>query len=299
MTITDGFRTLLARIEPSDRDSAVYDSHRQSVTRRLETVFSATNVELIGSYSRGSGIRSTSDIDLLLKLKREEVRRGDRYKSSSTILDHVRTELLNRYPNTSVMRDVHAVVVKFADNQYPVDVVPGFYYQHGGAMNYPVFAIPNGVGGWMPASPQAHNKFISDADVQSGGKLKRTAKLIKFWRHCRTPSIPLNSFHVELFLAQEKVCVGAISYAVCFNNALAKLANRQSQPLTDPVGISGQIPAAYTEDKRRKVQEALIASANRAYKAIQAEKSGNMNEALRLWDLVFNGYFPKSAVAAA
>jgi len=299
MTIADGFKTLLARIEPTARDSTVYDTHRQSITRRLETVFSTTKVDLIGSYSRGSGIRSISDIDLLLKLKRDEVRRGNGYKSSTTILEHVRTELLNRYPNTSVVRDVHAVVVKFADNQYPVDVVPGFYYQQGGALNYPVFAIPNGAGGWMPASPQAHNKFINDADVRSGGKLKRTAKLIKFWRHCRTPSIPLNSFHVELFLAQEKVCLPAMSYGVCFNNALAKLANRQCQPVSDPVGISGQIPAAHTEDKRRKAQEALIVSANRAYRAIQAEKNGNTGEALRVWDLVFNGYFPTNAVAAA
>lgn len=299
MTVVDGFKTLLLRIEPTERDLLVYESHRQSITRRLETVFATNKVELIGSYSRGSCIRSTSDIDLLLGLKREEVRRGEGYKTSSTILDHVRNELLNRYPATPVVRDVHAVVVRFADNQHPVDVVPGFYLQQGGAMNYPVFAIPDGRGWWMPASPQSHNKFINDADGQSGGKLKRVAKLIKFWRHCRTPHIPLNSFHVELFLAQERVCVGPMSYALCLNNAFAKLADRQCQPLEDPIGISGQVPAAYTEDKRRRAQEAVYASANRAYNALQAEQSGNMREALRLWDLVFHGSFPESAAAAA
>ena len=77
MTVVDGFKTLLLRIEPTERDLLVYESHRQSITRRLETVFAANKVELIGSYSRGSCIRSTSDIDLLLGLKREEVRRGE------------------------------------------------------------------------------------------------------------------------------------------------------------------------------------------------------------------------------
>src|SRR5947207_14040952 len=115
MTVADGFKTLLSRIEPSDRDLAVYESHQHSITRRLETVFSTNKVDLIGSYSRGSGVRSTSDIDLMLKLKREEVKWGDGYKTSSTILDHVRTELLNRYPSTSLVRDVHAVVVRFSD----------------------------------------------------------------------------------------------------------------------------------------------------------------------------------------
>src|ERR1700694_831373 len=132
MTVADGLKTLLLRIEPTDRDLQVYESHRQSITRRLETVFATNKVELIGSYSRGSCIRSTSDIDLLLRLKREEVRWGEGYKSSSTILDHVRNELVNRYPATPVVRDVHAVVVRFADNQHPVDVIPGFYLQQGG-----------------------------------------------------------------------------------------------------------------------------------------------------------------------
>lgn len=299
MKVADGFNTLLLRIEPTERDIEVYESHRQSITRRLETVFSTNKVELIGSYSRGSSVRSSSDIDLLLTLKREEVRWGEGYKASSTILDHVRSELLNRYPATPVARDVHAVVVRFADNQHPVDVVPGFYLQHGGAMNYPVFAIPDGRGGWMPTSPQSHNKFINDADAQSGSKLKRVARLIKFWRRCRAPHIPLNSFHVELFLAQEGVCAGPKSYALCLNNAFAKLANRQCQPLADPVGVSGQLPAAYTEDKRRRAQEAVYASAKRAYNALQAEQNGDTREALRLWDLVFHGSFPKSAAAAA
>lgn len=299
MDVADGFKTLLSRIEPTERDIEVYESHRQSITRRLETVFATNRVELIGSYARGSSIRTTSDIDLLLTLKREEVRRGEGYKTSSTILDHVRNELLSRYPATPVKRDVHAIVVQFADNQHPVDVVPGFYLQHGGAMNYPIFAIPDGRGWWMQTSPQSHNKFINDADTQSGGKLKRVARLIKFWRRCRTPRIPLNSFHVELFLAEEKVCVGPMSYALCVNNALAKLANRQCKPLDDPMGISGQVPAAYTEDKKRRAQEAVLASAKRAYNALQAADAGNTREALRLWDLVFNGNFPKNVRAAA
>jgi tRNA nucleotidyltransferase (CCA-adding enzyme) len=180
MRVADGFNTLLSRIEPTERDINIYESHRQSITRRLETVFSTNKVELIGSCARGSSIRATSDIDLLLILKREEVKWGEGYKSSTTILDHVRSELLNRYPMTPVVRDVHAIVTRFADNQHPVDVVPGFYWKHGGALNYPIFAIPDGSGGWMLTSPQSHNKFINDADAKSGGKLKRVARLIKF-----------------------------------------------------------------------------------------------------------------------
>lgn len=124
--------------------------------------------------------------------------------------------------------------------------------------------------------------------------MKQVAKLIKFWRRCRAPHVPLSSFHVELLLAHENICVGAKSYALCLNNALVGLANRECQPLEDPMGIAGSIPAAYTEDKRQKTQAAILASARRAYNALTAESKGNVQEAARLWDLVFNGNFPKS-----
>jgi hypothetical protein len=294
MTIAARFVKLIGRISPSPRDNLIYRVHENTVRRRLETAFQANRVARIGSYARGSAIRATSDIDLMLILKRDEVRRGESWKTSTTVLGHVRDELLSRYPRTDVVRDVHAVVVRFADNQHPVDVVPAFYWQHGGVKNYPIYMIPDGDGGWMPTSPYAHNKFIKEADERSRGKLMRVARLVKFWRRCREPHIPLNSFHLEMLLAAEDICSGPKSYAVCFNNALAALANSEGRALRDPLGISGLIPAAGTEDKRQKVQAATGSSAGHAYKAISAEIQGRIDEAIRQWDIVFNYEFPKT-----
>ena len=117
--------------------------------------------------------------------------------------------------------------------------------------------------------------------------------LIKFWRRCRQPHIPLNSFHLELLLAEEGTCVGPKSYAVCVNDALVLLANRKCSSLSDPMDVSAWVPAANTEAKRQQVQQAVSSSVDRTYKACMAESRGNYNEAHRLWDLVFNGYFPR------
>ncbi|MBV9925659.1 MAG: hypothetical protein JOZ96_11630 [Acidobacteria bacterium] len=293
MTISSCFSKLLSGIEPRDTDIRLYDSHKSSVKTRLESVFQTNRVEQIGSYSRGSAIRDTSDIDLMLILSVNEVRWGDKLKSSSTILNQVREQLQGRYYSTDVGRDGQAVVVRFADNKHPVDVVPAVYTRHGGVKNYPIYAIPNGSGGWMDTSPQAHNKFINDADDRSGGKLKRTAMLIKFWRRCRQPKIPLSSFHLELLLAVEGTCVGPKSYAVCMNDALVLLSNRQCESLVDPVGVSGGVPSANTEAKKQQLRQAVSSSADRTYKACISESRGDFNEAYRLWDLVFNGYFPR------
>jgi hypothetical protein len=296
------FGLLLRRIEPSPRDQDIYLSHEKTVKRRLETVFQANRVIRIGSYSRSSSIRYTSDVDLMLILKREEARWGGGLMSSTTVLNHVRNQLSARYWQTDVGRDGQAVVVRFRGNQYPVDVVPAVYSHHGNitefngsVKNYPIFLIPDGNGDWIETSPLAHNKYIKDADAASRGKLKRTAKLIKYWRRCRQPHIPLNSFHTELLLAEDGICVGAKSYALCFHNALTALANRACRQLQDPLGISGLIKAAYTEPMREQAASAALSSAQRSYNAIMAERAEDMREAVRLWDIVFNHKFRRDA----
>jgi len=291
MTVALHFSTLLKRIEPTPRDRLIYQTHEKTVRRRLETVFRTNRVIRVGSYSRGTSIRHTSDVDLMLILKRDEVRRGGQLKTSTTVLNNVRAQLSDRYFQTNVRRDKQAIVVQFGSNQYPVDIVPAVYYRHGGSSSYPIYIIPDGAGGWLETSPPAHNKFIKDADEASIGKLKRTSKLIKYWRYCREPHIPLNSFYLDLLLASENICAGAKSYALCFNNALAALANRRCQALDDPVGISGLIDAANSEAMRERVQNAVLASAQRAYNAIIAEQKGDLREAVRLWEIVFNHKF--------
>jgi len=299
MVISSRFSKLLGKIEPNSRDQAIYALHERTVTTRLETIFKTSSVRRIGSYARDTSIRTISDIDLMLILKREEIRWGDDWKTSDTMLDSVRSELRARYPNTPVVRDQQAVVVRFGGNQYPIDVVPAFYWsnkavtwQNGEINQYPVYMIPDANGSWMPTSPDAHNKYLNDADRMSGGKLKRVVKLIKFWRSCRTPSIPINSFYVEIWLAANEICVGVKSYAQCFNDALISMARDDCSGIEDPVGISGNIPAANSERKRLTALNAVKASAGRAEKAIMAENSKNVREAIRQWNIVFNYRFP-------
>ena len=292
LTIAGQFNKLLSRITPSFRDLQTFGRHELTVKKRLKSVFKTNSVVRIGSYSRGSSIRSFSDIDLMLILERDEVRRGQEWNSSTSILNRVRNELMLRYPYTQVVRDAEAVVVRFGSNQRPIEVVPAFYWEHGGTRNYPIFGIPNGGGWWMKTSPQAHNRFIDDANKRSGGKLKRVARLIRFWRQCWQVPIPLSGFYVEVFLAREGICNGAKTYAHCLNDLLATLANSQCVGIDDPVGVAEVIEPAGTEEKRRRAQTGVLNSAKRAYRAVMAEMDGDIEGALRLWSMVFNGSFP-------
>jgi predicted nucleotidyltransferase len=299
MLISSRFSKLLEKIEPNSRDQAIYALHERTVTTRLETIFKTNSVRRMGSYARETSIRTASDIDLMLIFKREEIRWGDDWKTSDTILDNVRDELRARYRNTRVVRDEQAIVVRFRGNQYPIDVVPAFYWsneavtwQNGETNQYPVYMIPDANGWWMPTSPDAHNKYLNDADSISRGKLKSIAKLIKFWRSCRTPSIPLNSFYVEIWLAVNEICVGVKSYAQCFIDALISMARDDCSGIEDPLGISGNIPSVNTERKRVIALNAVKASVEHAERAILAENSKNLREAVRQRNIVFNYQFP-------
>jgi hypothetical protein len=292
LTISGQFNKLLSRITPNLRDLQTYGRHELTVKQRLKTVFAANSVVRIGSYSRGSSIRSFSDIDLMLILERHEVRRGQQWKTSTTILNRVRNELLLRYPYTEIVRDTQAVVVRFGANQHPIEVVPAFYLEHGGARNYPIFAIPNGDGWWTRTSPQIHKKFIEDANTQSGGKLRNVARLIRCWMQCWQAPIPLSGFYVEVLLARDGICNGAKSYARCVNDVLATLANSECDRIADPMEVAEFIDAAGSQEKRRRAQVATLSSAKRAYKALTAELRGDIEESSRLWNLVFNGRFP-------
>ena len=221
----------------------------------------------------------------MLKLRAGERRWGDYRKSSSTVLNKVRLQLQGRFTSTAIGRDRQAVVISFAGG-HRVDVVPAFYGGQG-PHGYPIYQIPDGGGGWMDTSPQAHNSYIKRENARSLGKLKNVAKLIKFWRTRRKTHVPLNSFYLELLLAEEGVCLGAKSYERCLHEAFALLAGRRCRALRDPLGISDPVPATNTDAKRRSVQKAVELAAGQCYRALAAEDKGREAEASRLWHLVF------------
>ena len=67
------------------------------------------------------------------------------------------------------------------DGNRPVDVVPAFF--HDFVDGRPIYYIPSGDGEyWIRTSPQAHNAHLRTADERSGGKLKYTSQVFKWWR---------------------------------------------------------------------------------------------------------------------
>jgi predicted nucleotidyltransferase len=291
MTVSARFATLINWATPSSSEIRSFETHKASVASTLKSNLEVVAVDLMGSYARGSAVGGHSDIDLLAVLRTSEVKWGSSWKRSDAVMQTVRKALLARFPDTDAGRDGQAVVVQFAAGEDPVDVVPAFYIGAGPG-NYPKYAIPDGAGGWMETSPQAHNRYIEFRS--GGGKVPNVARIAKWWRLSRDVEIPLSGFHVEMLLANQELCSGVKSYAQCFADLLDLLDRRECAALQDPLGVSGYLRAAATTPKRKQLCATVAWSAERARAAVEAERNRDLSEAYRLWDLVFKGAFPKS-----
>ncbi len=291
MSISESFQLLVSRIAPLQSELDKAKKHAASIKARLQSSFNLNKFVVVGSHSRETAIRRYSDVDHFAVFSRHEFRTGDKYKRSDTVLNNIRDDLAQRFRQTSVQRDGPAVVVSFDQGDYSVDVVPAMFWEMN-KDNWPIYYIPDGNGGWMRTSPELHNKYIRDADQRSGGKLKRTSQLIKYWRECRSPRIPISSFHIDLLLASQNVCEGVKSYAQRLTETFRLLTMRNCRALQDPLGVANLVSAVKTEPQQEAACQAVAHANDHAMKALDAERSGNLREARRQWNIVFNDRFP-------
>jgi len=285
MSINESFKLLLFCIEPTTEQLAAAEGHLATIKTRLASAFTVKSFLKTGSFSRRTFNKDSSDVDMFTVLSRDDMRWGRGYITSDTALDRIKQELEGRFWNTNVYRDVHAIVVGFTDCE--VDVVPSFF-KGVTKQNWPLYSIPNGSGGWMEASPTLHNAYIAQKDKPAAGKIRGTARLLKYWRDGR----PISSFHIELLLASTGICKGVKSYADCVAETFQLLARQECRGVKDPMRVSGYVPAVKSENQRETVLQSVRYSRDKALDALKADAQGDINEARRLWDIVFRGDFP-------
>lgn len=291
--ISESFQALIERVQPISSDHAAAEGHLATIRARIDSEFTLRKWLVAGSYSRESWIHGASDVDVLAIVARDDIRHGGAYVSSYTTLDNFRKALEGRFWNTHVYRDIHAVVIHF--NDCKVEVVPAFFEKmiENNGRQYPLYSIPDGNGGWMSTSPELYNSYIDGQNKAAGGKLRYTAQLLKFWRECRSPRIPLSSFHIEMALAYEETCKGIKSYAECVTGILQSLAARECRAFQDPFKVSGMIPAVKTANQRETALASIKYSRDQAKAALYCAGLGELQQARNHWNTVFNGRFPR------
>lgn len=280
---------LAHRIQPQPSELGAAKLHRGVVRTRLDKSFDVSRLVPIGSHARGTAIRTFSDLDVMVVLRRNEAKWGGSIVQSTTLVNRVREDLALRFPLTDVRADAQAVVIRFAQGQQSLDVVPALFQRFD--RQRPVVAIPNGDAGWMETSPEAHNKLFAEADERTGSKLRKVVQLLRWWKYSRANPIPLASFYLDMVMAASGLFIGVKPYTHCLYEAFKHLSDRECRGWRDPLGISGVVFAANTEVKAAAAVNAVEYAFDHAKAALAAEVVKDFEEANRQWSIVFNdGY---------
>jgi hypothetical protein len=283
-TVDEGFRDFLSRLTPTGSESAAASSHRASIEACLKDNFGLRRFARIGSFGNGTSVSGYSDVDYLASIP------GDKLSSNSDYsLRKIREALDARFPNTGVRVDCPAVCVPFGGTAADrTEVVPAHYI--GDERDRKVYDIADCAGGWMRASPDAHNAYVADVDGRLGGKVKPLVRFIKAWKYfC---NVPVSSFYLELRVAMYAEGEKAIIYDMDVKRVLKLLSDVGLADMQDPMGVSGLIRACKTADQRADALSKLGTALGRAEKARVAAEAGNVSDAFDWWRLAYNYEFP-------
>lgn len=171
------------------------------VTQALERAYNGRVADqppllIVGSWGKGTQVRPSADIDIMVKfasavLQRFEARTGN---SQSQLLQEVKAFLLDAYPQTDMRGDGQVVIVQF--NTITVEVVPVFDLPGG------QYLMPdtNDGGKWKTVDPAAQIAMIEDIDARTNGNTRALTKMLKMWK--REKNVPLKSYAIELLVAE-------------------------------------------------------------------------------------------------
>ena len=283
-TVDEGFRDFLPKLTPSGSETEAAKSHRSSIETRLKRDFGLRRFVRIGSFGNGTSISGYSDVDYLASLARDTLT-----ESSTYSLGKVRDSLDDRFPHTGVRVSCPAVVVPFGTKKSETtEIVPADYVND--KNGHYVYDIPDCNGGWMKASPDAHNAYVADINDKLGGKVKPLIRFIKAWKCYR--DVPISSFYLELRVARYASGETSIVYDIDVKRILCQLRDCKLADMQDPLGVSGYISACKTEALYQNAMSKLETAATRAEKAREAADKGSISDAFYWWRLVYNDEFP-------
>lgn len=136
---------------------------------------------VVGSVGRGTAVSGTSDLDMLFVLPPSVFRKFDLYDSNgqSALLQEVKRTLRERYPKTDIKGDGQAVVVKFTNKRFTIDLVPAFS-RDDGSFWYP---DSNNGGSWRKTNPLLEQESCEVLIKSTGGIARSLCNALRVWKN--------------------------------------------------------------------------------------------------------------------
>jgi hypothetical protein len=283
-SLDEGFQDFLAKLMPSTLETQAAKNHRATIESRLKSELGLLRFFRIGSFGNGTSISGYSDVDYLASLPTSQLS-----ANSDHSLQKVRNCLVGRFPNTGVRVSCPAVVCPFGTSpSETTEVVPGDYVKED--EGFKIYDIADCAGGWMKASPDAHNAYVRYINDKHGGQVKPLIRFIKAWKYIR--SVPISSFYLELRVAKYASQESSILYDIDVKRILCQLRDADLSSMQDPMGVSGYIAPCKTQIQKADAISKLQTAASRAERAREAAAAGKVSDAFYWWRLLYDDWFP-------
>lgn len=284
-TVDEGFREFHGTLTPTRGESQAAKSHRASIAACLKSNFEMNRFFRTGSFGNGTSIRGYSDVDYFACIPAENLK-----QNSFTTLQEVQKALNHSFKHSDIFIRTPAVRVRFGtDASESTEIVPADLIKRDKNGNH-IYEIPNGDGGWIRSSPEAHNNYVDEVDEKFEGKVKQLVRLLKAWKYYH--GVPIRSFYLEMRVAKYASRQDSIVYAWDLTNILKSLWDKQLAAFQDPKGIAGSISPCASEDRKSDALTKLKIAMGQAEKARAAESAGDMSDAFYWWNLLFARKFP-------
>ena len=282
-TVNEGFVDFLKKLTPTSSESNAAKRHRASIKACIESNFGLNRFWRTGSFGNGTSISGHSDVDYMASLPLD-----NRKTNSANSLTSLREALSKRFPNSGVRTSCPAVVVPFGtDAEETTEITPAFLADTSG--DHLVYDIADCSGGWMLASPDAHNAYVRSIDTELSQKAKPLIRFIKAWKYFQ--QVPVSSFYLELRVAKYASAESGIVYSFDVKRVFALLESIELAQIQDPMGVSGLISPCKSDYDLAIAKSRISTAHSRATKAVQAEIDGETKEAFAWWNRLFGGNF--------
>lgn len=281
-TITSSFQKLKENLEITGLQKSTVSTRQENVRDVVAGEMDVLDSFLTGSYSRSTMISplSEADIDIFIVLDPKYYETD----GQANLLDKVKRALLKTYTKTpKISRNGQAVTITFTD--FVVDVVPAFNRKGGG------YLIPNSVQkAWIATNPKTHVDVMIQENKNHNGDLVPIVKMIKGWN--KNINNDFVSFYLELLAIKifKNITISDFSSGMGF--FFDKGRDGIKYKVHDPVDYGGQINGLRNCKTVEDAVSRFETAYNRAIKAEQYAKKGNIESAVNEWKKIFGDYFP-------
>lgn len=182
MDIAKTFENFCAEIHldsTDDFDASIYEITIKLNKKYYNSSSEAEHLYIVGSIGRTTAVDGVSDVDIIFALPSEVYSRFDKYKENgqSALLQEIRTELLDRYPNTTIRGDGQVVSIQFTG--YTIELVPGFR-QSDDRFKYP---DSHDGGSWKLTDPIPEQKASKSKAKESADNFIRMCNILRAWKN--------------------------------------------------------------------------------------------------------------------